>query len=452
LFISKEVLTIAEDSHAGAVASALAFIHDTTYKGGKQGLSNMFRLMELLGEPHKKLRCLHVTGTNGKGSVCAFLQGALRAAGYRTGLYTSPYLERFNERIRIDGAPISDGSLVAYTNRVKPAVEKLRADGVYPTEFEITCAIGFLYLAESDIDYAVIEVGLGGRYDSTNVVTPLATAITSVGLDHTKTLGDTLAKIAYEKAGIAKRGVPMILYPDAADDVVRVVDEVCGNIGSPLIPAMSDTQRTSRFGLYGNHQIRNAAVAREMLLHSGIPITQAQTDEGFRRTRWPGRLETVPFEGATFLLDGAHNPHGAAALADALAAQYGRNKLIAITGMLRDKDAAGVARHLSPLFRKVFTVAPDSERALTANELANIYINAGTEAAPCGSLSDAVHQSAVNRDVRPASGRPTIAPTGIRPNSSHLYTTALPIIITGSLYLVGEARTYLHAPECTLYE
>ena len=417
---------------------ALAFIHDAAYRGGKNGLYNMSRLMGLLGEPHKRLRCLHVAGTNGKGSVCAFLQAALRVAGYRTGLYTSPYLERFNERVRIDGAPISDNDLVRYANKVAGAVYALRGQGVYPTEFEITTAIGFLYLADNGVDVAVVEVGLGGRFDSTNVITPLCACITSIGLDHTKTLGDTVEKIAFEKAGIAKAGVPMVLYPDAPEGVTRVVAEVCGSIGTKLIRLCADDVDVDDIdvigggplGLSGRHQARNAAVARAMLKASGLGgIDDACIAEGFARTRWPGRLERVDYthdgRAVSFLLDGAHNPHASAVLSDYIVEKYGEKAVVAIVGMLREKDAAGSAAALANAFAMVCAVAPDSSRALSAVDLANIYEAAGVAAHACASLREAV-------DIAAA------------------HAGGAPIVVTGSLYLVGEARALLNAPECTL--
>ncbi|HML47494.1 MAG TPA: Mur ligase family protein, partial [Clostridia bacterium] len=214
---------------------ALAFIHDTRYRGGKDGIKHMRVLAERLGNPQNKVPMIHVAGTNGKGSVCAYLQSMLRAAGYRVGLFTSPFLERYNERMRIDGVPIPDEALVRHAERVAQAVWELREEGVYPTEFEINTAIAFLYYAHERVDIAVIEVGLGGRFDSTNIITPLVGVITTIGLDHTKLLGNTLGQIAFEKAGIAKKNVPLVLYPDAPDEVVESVSSVCQDVGAPLV-------------------------------------------------------------------------------------------------------------------------------------------------------------------------------------------------------------------------
>ena len=418
-----------------SIESALAFIHDATYRGGKNGLENMRLLMSRLGDPHKGIRYAHVTGTNGKGSVCAFIQAALREAGYRTGLYTSPFLQRFNERIRMNGAPISDEDLIRLTGLVKREVERMRSEGVYPTEFEITTAIGFLYLREQKVDVAVIEVGLGGRLDSTNIIEPMACAITSIGLDHTKTLGGTVEQIAYEKAGIAKPGIPMILYPCAEEAVTTVVASQCAMAGAPLVKLSADDLPSSwRVGLDGAHQYANAATAVAVLNAmdaAGLPVGEDAIRRGIARTRWPGRMEWVtalpplPYAGRAILLDGAHNPHGARALADSLA---NGARLVGVVGMLRDKDAQGAARELARTFDRVYTVTPDSSRALPANELAEIYQAEGVRAAPCASLGEAMEAAA--RD----------AGDSVR------------LAVTGSLYLIGEARTYLRAPECGLLD
>ncbi|MDR1569800.1 MAG: bifunctional folylpolyglutamate synthase/dihydrofolate synthase [Oscillospiraceae bacterium] len=417
-------------------------------------------LMALLGNPHQRMKCAHVTGTNGKGSVCAFIQAALRCGGYRTGLYTSPYLQRFNERIRVDGAPIPDEALIATTNRVALAVNELRKNGVYPTEFEITTAIGFLYLADQNLDIAVIEVGLGGRFDSTNVIDPLVCAITSIALDHTKTLGGTVEQIAFEKAGIAKPGVPLILYPGAQANIANVVRRQCESVGAYLIELAGDCARPvnsnsfhgrctfsipdaamasgeyrlkrADVALAGMHQYANAATALAailMLKNRGFALSEAAIRAGLKRVRWPGRMEWVTATerlncgGKRILLDGAHNPQGAQALAHALGRHSGA---VAVVGMLRDKDAQGAARALAPVFRSVYTVAPGSSRAMSAQELAELYRREGTRAMACSSLDEALRRACLEA------------------------AASRWVVVTGSLYLVGQARTYLNAPDCSL--
>ncbi|MDR1599672.1 MAG: bifunctional folylpolyglutamate synthase/dihydrofolate synthase [Oscillospiraceae bacterium] len=427
--------------------AALAFIHDTRYRGGKDGLNHMRRLMSALGSPQDRLKCVHIAGTNGKGSVCAFTQAVLRCAGYKTGLYTSPYLQAFNERIRVDGVNIPDADLIRLTSRVAVVVEALRGESVFPTEFEIITAIGFLYFDESDVDAAVIEVGLGGRLDSTNIITPLVTAVTSIDLDHIRLLGSTVELIAFEKAGIAKPDAPMILYPGADASVAEAVRRQCAAVGAPFVPlARTDgggmvirykdgEEIAYHVGLLGEHQQDNAATARavcEALRLRGFNIPDAVIDEGLLRAAWPGRLEWVKPRREDFpravLLDGAHNPQGARALAAYLDALHMPVTLVA--GMLREKDSENFARTIAPRVRRVLTVTPDSTRAVPAQTLAEVF-NAvsgrGALASPCPTLAAALHLAKCTSEF----------PLGW-------------CVVAGSLYLVGEARTLLDAPPCTL--
>ncbi|MDR0396356.1 MAG: bifunctional folylpolyglutamate synthase/dihydrofolate synthase [Oscillospiraceae bacterium] len=432
-----------------SLGAALAFIHDSRYRGGKNGLDNMRRLMRELGDPQDRLKCVHIAGTNGKGSVCAFTQAVLRCAGYRTGLYTSPYLQVFNERIRVDGVNIPDRDLIRITARVSRVVESLRGEGIYPTEFEIITAIGFLYFDESRVDIAVIEVGMGGRFDSTNVVTPLATAITSIGLDHTKALGSTIESIAFEKAGIAKPGVPMILYPDACEEVTRVVRRRCEEVGAPFRPlAYKDgdgtvlrckdgVQVAYNVGLLGAHQWYNSATARALcaeLRERGLDIPDARIDEGLLRAAWPGRLEFIRSRRADFpkvvILDGAHNPQGARALSEYLDAL--RMPITLVTGMLREKDYESFARIIAPHVRRVLTVTPDSPRGVSARTLAEVFGAARVYGEPvkaCPTLAAALHLAKST----------SVFPLGW-------------CVVAGSLYLAGEARTLLDAPPCSLLD
>jgi dihydrofolate synthase/folylpolyglutamate synthase len=321
---------------------------------------------------------------------------------------------------------------------VAAVVRSLRDEGIYPTEFEIITAIGFVYFSEQRVDAAVIEVGMGGRLDSTNIIQPLATAITSIDLDHTKVLGGTVELIAYEKAGIAKPGAPMILYPGASEAVARVVRDRCAEVGAPFIPLGMDRDDGSiadiiHVGLLGEHQWSNAATARavcEAIDGRGLDVPGAAVDEGLIRADWPGRLEWVRSRRHDFprvvLLDGAHNPQGGRALAAYLNAIH--RPVTLITGMLREKDAAGFTREIAPAVSRVLCVTPDSHRALRAEELARVYRDVcAKEALVCPTLAAALH-------IAKASGEP---PLGW-------------CVIAGSLYLVGEARTLLDAPPCTL--
>ena len=430
---------------------ALTFIHDTRYRGGKDGIKHMRLLAERLGNPQARVPMIHVAGTNGKGSVCAYLQSMLRAAGHRVGLFTSPFLERYNERMRMDGVPIPDETLVRHTERVADAVWKLRADGVYPTEFEINTAIAFSYFAEERADIAVIEVGLGGRFDSTNIITPLIGVITTIGLDHTKLLGNTLGQIAYEKAGIAKPGVPLVLYPDAPDEVVESVSSVCREVGAPLIrlPAgcvrlMAQTAQGSVFrfahGCFqdwqisieipGAHQVNNAATALCAMLalrEKGWKLSDCALLKGLKRARWPGRLDWVNGT-PPVLMDGAHNPQGVQALAAFLERHLSGKSIVAITGMMRDKDVDSSVKILSPHVQAVITVVPDSARAVSAQDLARLYVQQGKQALACSRLEDALRQARI-----------WAGPDGV-------------VVVTGSLYLTGAMRTLLAVPENALME
>lgn len=221
-------------------AQALAFIHGATGIGKKNGLENMRALLARLGNPQQQFPSVHIAGTNGKGSVCAFVHAGLVCAGKNTGLYTSPFLQRYNERIRINGVPVSDAALAAVASRIKREVDALRQENISPTEFEIGTVAAFLYFAQQQVDYAVVEVGLGGRLDPTNVLLPRICAIASIGLDHTHILGDTLEKIALEKAGIAKPGVPLVLSAQVQGEASEAIAAHCRAVGAPLLRAQPE--------------------------------------------------------------------------------------------------------------------------------------------------------------------------------------------------------------------
>ena len=388
---------------------ALNFIHGTKGHGKKDGLNNMRALLARLGNPEREFASIHVTGTNGKGSVCAFINAGLCLAGKKTGMYTSPFLQRFNERFRLNGEPIADEKLAALTTEVAREVEALRAQGVMPTEFEIGTAIAFLFFARERVDYAVIEVGVGGRTDSTNVITPCVCAIASIGLEHTKTLGDTMEKIAFEKAGIAKPGVPLVLSAQVTGGPCEVIAAHCRAVGAPLL--FAEKEENAALGLPGEHQKFNAGVARNVLETLGI--AQETISEGLRRARWPARLEWLSED---MLLDGAHNPQGARALAR-YAAGLEKKRTALLCGILRDKDCEGMAKILAPVCDEVIAVAPDSVRALPAQALAELFIRQGRTAQCAPNIAEGIRMA---REAAGESGR---------------------IIIAGSLYLAGEVRT-----------
>lgn len=406
--------------------NALAFIHGAYALGDKQGLRNMHALMAELGDPHRRLQTIHVAGTNGKGSVCAFLQAALRCAGYRVGLYTSPFLQRYNERIRIDGVPISDQDLARTTERLVGCVHALRARGICPTEFEIGTAIAFLYFAEQTCDMVVIEVGLGGRLDPTNVIMPAVTAIAAIGLDHMRVLGDTPEAIAAEKAGIIKKGIPMVVSMQNSASVRAVIEAKCEQEGAPYIEAKQTDAMT--LGLLGAYQEYNAGVAGAVLRilssQGAAQVSQQAIAEGFRRARWPGRTEWV-LRTPPLLLDGAHNLQGAQALAGYIRG-LPKAYTVLICGILQDKAWAEMGEVFASFADFVITVAVDNPRTLCPGALSDWFTTHGISARAADDLNEA---------VRIASAQAT--PDGR-------------VVIAGSLYLIGAARNVLELQDSAL--
>ena len=351
--------------------------------GVKLGLARMREACALLGEPQRGPPALHVAGTNGKGSTCAFAESSLRAAGLRTGLYTSPHLTHFCERIRIDGEPISEERACELLEEVRSRVPWALGDPGL-TFFEIVTLMAFL--AFRDVEVRVIEVGLGGRLDATNVVEPRACAVASLGLEHKQYLGPTLAHIAAEKAGIFKRGVPAV---SAGQPFVAagVLDKRAKELGISLWRPGRDYRFESRdvrpfcyqgprwavraghLALQGHHQRTNAALACALLEASLLPLEPRHVEQGLMTARWPGRLERI----GDVYLDGAHNPHAARALAHSLPALVGDRPLRLVFGALRDKDAAAMLHVLGPLAASVHYCAPESPRAMRPQELADVY-------------------------------------------------------------------------------
>ena len=399
---------------------ALNAIHAVHWQGHKPGLGRTRALLSALGDPHKALRFVHVAGTNGKGSTAAMLDSCLRAAGYRTGLFTSPYINRFNERVQVDGVPIPDGDLVRLVERVQPAAAAM-ADT--PTEFEFITALGMLWFAEQRCDIVVLEVGLGGALDSTNVIDPPECAvITALGLDHVKELGPTLADIAAAKAGIIKPGAPAVSYGGApeADRVIAAAARACG---APLTVVDFTRLRLRGAGLDGQtfdfdglagltlpllagYQPRNAAVAvtaLRALRARGWDIPDEAIRRGLASVRWPGRFELLR-RSPPFLLDGSHNAHGMRATADSLRSLFPGQKFVFLVSIMADKDADEMLRLLLPLARAFVTVTAPSPRAIPAEQLA-------AEIAALGGAAEAAPDipSAVRRVEALAGGGPAAA-------------------------------------------
>ena len=403
---------------------ALNAIHAVHWQGHKPGLGRTRALLSALGDPHKALRFVHVAGTNGKGSTAAMLDSCLRAAGYRTGLFTSPYINRFNERVQVDGVPIPDGDLVRLVERVQPAAAAM-ADT--PTEFEFITALGMLWFAEQRCDIVVLEVGLGGALDSTNVIDPPECAvITALGLDHVKELGPTLADIAAAKAGIIKPGAPAVSYGGApeADRVIAAAARACG---APLTVVDFTRLRLRGAGLDGQtfdfdglagltlpllagYQPRNAAVAvtaLRALRARGWDIPDEAIRRGLASVRWPGRFELLR-RSPPFLLDGSHNAHGMRATADSLRSLFPGQKFVFLVSIMADKDADEMLRLLLPLAKAFVTVTAPSPRAIPAADLAARIEALGGRAEPAASIPAAVERAAALAAGGPAAALGTL--------------------------------------------
>ena len=317
--------------------------------GIKFGLENITAIVERLGRPDRAYRTVHVAGTNGKGSVTAMVDAALRAAGHRSARYTSPHLVALNERFVVDGKPVANDALAAAIGDVRAVVDGMRRDGaldVQPTFFEVTTAVAFELFRRAGADIAVVEVGLGGRLDATNVVAPAVTAIASIGFDHQKYLGDTLDAIAFEKAGIVKPGVPVVVG-DIAAGPLAVIEHIARERAAPLVRTSPSDVAGFSIGLRGTHQLGNAAVAMRILRlldEQGIRVDAAAVAKGLAQPEWPGRLDERRLaDGRRVLLDAAHNPAGAAALASYLRVDPPAPLVFAA---MRDKDVDGMFREL----------------------------------------------------------------------------------------------------------
>lgn len=367
---------------------AVAYLFSLQKHGIKLGLETMAALMERLDGPHSRFRSLHIAGTNGKGSTAAMAAAILQAAGYRVGLYTSPHLVDFRERIRINGAMISEADVA----RLAAAVRESCGSDLLATFFEQTTAMAFQHFADEAVDVAVLEVGLGGRFDATNVVMPMACAITTIALDHQEYLGDRLESIAFEKAGIIKRGIPVTMGA-VEGEAARTIVQVAAERGAPLRRLHQEfgivggeesfTYRGQdrvverlRCRLTGRHQLDNAACAIAMIEAAaphGLIVTEGAIRTGLRDVAWEGRLE-VADERPMILLDGAHNPAGASALASSLRLLHERRRnarIILVLGMMRDKDHTGFIGPLKVLADQVILTQADVPRSATAADLLN---------------------------------------------------------------------------------
>ena len=395
----------------------------------KFGLENISRLCAALGDPQNAFRSIIVAGTNGKGSVTAMVETALRAAGHRTARYTSPHLERVEERFVVDGCETSTASLREAAARVREAAERVQRDGTPgapPTFFECATAIAFDLFRSAHVDLAVLEVGLGGRLDATNVVTPIAAAITSIDFDHQAQLGDTLESIAFEKAGVIKPGIPVVCGP-LPESALRVVERVCAERGARLLPvdaralAAVDALAAGRpLALPGVHQRVNAAVAvllLETVRGLGVSIAPEAIRRGLCDVQWPARLERFRHRGTDVLLDAAHNPAGAQALAVYLRG-VGWTDAALVLGVMRDKQVDAIVAALAPVCSLLVCTTARSPRAMAAAQIAETARRVAPAAA-IEAVADPV--AALERACR------------LRPR----------VVAAGSIFLVGPLRGIL---------
>ncbi len=377
-------------------------------------LRRVEELLGRIGSPHLKVRSVHIAGTKGKGSVAAMIASALTTAGYSTGLYTSPHLHVYNERIRIDGRLVSNEELVALVDRLKPEVEAVNRKATYGrlTTFEVTTALGFMHFASQGVDFQVLEVGLGGRLDATNVILPEVCVITSISFDHMDVLGNTLAEIAVEKAGIIKRGSVVVTSP-LVDEANKVIEEACLNCEAELIRVGSDVtwrslgfepdrqslQVKGRLGSYqlsipllGQYQLDNAAAAvaaMEVLAEKGFHVSADSIANGLAKVSWEGRLQTLSHH-PLLVVDGAHNADSARKLRQALEQYFSFDRAILIIGLSADKNVAGIISELLPLFDKVIVTRSIHPRAMATAPIVAEFDRHGVEARETDDISVAL--------------------------------------------------------------
>lgn len=388
---------------------AIAYIHSVCWKGSIPGLGRTQELLEKMGNPEKKLKFVHIAGTNGKGSTAAMTASILSKAGYRTGLYTSPYIYRFHERIQVDGVEISDEDLTEITEYVKPLADSMAQS---PTEFELVCCIAFEYFYRKKCDIVVLEVGMGGAWDATNVIeVPEVAVITNIGLDHTEYLGDTVEKIAETKSGIFKPHGHAVVYR-STPSVEAVYERVCAERDVSLRKADFEglvlkahtlegqvfdcgSRKNLVLPLLGDHQLHNASVVlsiADTLIGEGWKISEQNIYDGIRDVRWPGRFDIVCRK-PLFIIDGGHNPQCIEALVKNIRDYLAGKKVIALTGVLADKDYADMYKPVMPLVDRFVCITPPNPRKLEAEQLAQYLRQAGAQAQASESILDGVKKA-----------------------------------------------------------
>lgn len=388
------------------INEAIDYIHSVNWMFCNPGLDRVKTLCHALGDPQDSLKFIHVAGTNGKGSFCSMLDSVLRAEGYKVGLFTSPYILEFGERMRVDGKNIPDETLCALVEEVRPIADAMEDK---PTEFELITALAFLYFAREKCDFVVLECGLGGRLDATNIIkTPILSVITGIALDHTAILGDTFEKIAAEKAGILKEGVPSLWCGDHKG-AEGVIEQKAKEIDSPLtkidrsslaIKEMTLEGTFFDFGahkeikipLLGSYQPKNACnvlTAIDILRKLGVTVGEDAVKRGMASVSWRARFEIINKE-PLMIADGGHNPEGIDAAIESIKTYFGAEKIGIVTGVMADKDYNYMAGRMAECAERVFCLTPDNPRALKAEDYARVFENLGVEAIPCVSVADAV--------------------------------------------------------------
>ena len=388
---------------------AIAYIHSVCWKGSIPGLGRTQELLKKMGNPEKKLKFVHIAGTNGKGSTAAMTASILSKAGYRTGLYTSPYIYRFHERIQVDGVEISDEDLTEITEYVKPLADSMAQS---PTEFELVCCIAFEYFYRKKCEIVVLEVGMGGAWDATNVIeVPEVAVITNIGLDHTEYLGDTVEKIAETKSGIFKPHGHAVVYR-STPSVEAVYERVCAERDVSLRKADFEglvlkahtlegqvfdcgSRKNLVLPLLGDHQLHNASVVlsiADTLIGEGWNISEQNIYDGIRDVRWPGRFDIVCRK-PLFIIDGGHNPQCIEALVKNIRDYLAGKKVVALTGVLADKDYADMYKPVMPLVDRFVCITPPNPRKLEAEQLAQYLRQAGAQAQASESILDGVKKA-----------------------------------------------------------
>ena len=409
-------------------SEAVEFLYSLRFFGAKLGLENTLRLASLCGDPHQSLRFIHVAGTNGKGSTCAILESIYRSAGLKTGLFTSPHLVSFTERIQVNRQPINEDEVVRMTSDLLRLITRENGGkprdqwDFRPTFFEVVAVMALLCFRQHRCELVLWETGLGGRLDATNIVTPLAAIITNIQADHQQWLGTSIAEIAGEKGGIIKPGIPIVTAANNPE-ALPVLEEISHTRGAPFYQVglgdFAALCQALELSMPGQHQKLNAACALKVvdILQPLIPVPPAAITRGLKEVRWAGRLQLIRNGNRNILLDGAHNPDGAQALATALRQQFGESEITLVVGFLQDKDWRRMCQVLVPIAKRVILVPMHSERALPPAEIQEYcrHMQFGTDVDSSPSVAAAL-------EAAPTDGLTVVA---------------------GSLHLVGEAMEHL---------